>query len=132
MSRILHRLEAVGASLRRAVATEVKDVNRLVSHLLRGGVLLSVAVLVAGFVAAAARAVPLPTSPDPLSEVLGDALRLDPSGLLSLAVLVMIATPVARVVLTLSSFLKQRDLRFAAVAGIVLLNLIVGLILGAL
>jgi len=38
------------AALRRAVVAEVEDMNRLIYHILRGGVVVSVAVLVFGFV----------------------------------------------------------------------------------
>ena len=48
------------AALRRAVVAEVEDMNRLIYHILRGGVVVSVAVLVFGFVLVAMTGRPIP------------------------------------------------------------------------
>lgn len=128
--RVVRSIEAVIAALRRSVVAEVQDLNRLVSHILRGGVLVSVAVLVAGFAVALVQGTPAPSNADPPGRVLRDAIQLRPEGLLSLGILLIIATPIARVVLSIVSFAKEGDARFAAIASIVLLNLIIGLALG--
>src|SRR5207249_2087035 len=47
------------SALRRAVVAEVEDINRLIYHILRGGVVVSVAVLVFGFVLVAMTGRPL-------------------------------------------------------------------------
>src|SRR5207245_7824834 len=61
------------AALRRAVLTEVEDINRLIYHILRGGVVVSVAFLLFGFILAGLTGLPLPdhsTPPRPLGALL--------------------------------------------------------------
>lgn len=128
--RLVRSLESVIAALRRAVGAKVEDINRLLGHVLRGGVLLSVSILVVGFAVAFLEGSPLPRSSDLPPQVLSDALHLRPVGLLNLGILVMISTPVARVALSIASFAKERDARFAAITSIVLFNLVLGLALG--
>src|SRR5439155_1184361 len=53
---VQHRI----AALRRAVLTEVEDINRLIYHILRGGVVVSVAFLLFGFILAGVTGRPLP------------------------------------------------------------------------
>lgn len=58
--------------------------------------------------------------------------RGDPTALMLLATVILILTPVSRVVLSVVAFLVDRDYRFAVVAGIVLLVIIVTVILAQL
>jgi len=55
------------------------------------------------------------------------ALRLDSRGLLQIGIILLIATPVARVALTLVAFAIQRDRIYVVLTTIVLLVLIYGL-----
>src|SRR3989475_10288013 len=48
------------SNLRRAVVAEVEDINRLIYHVLRGGVVVSVAILLFGFVLVAFSGPPIP------------------------------------------------------------------------
>jgi uncharacterized membrane protein len=56
------------------------------------------------------------------------AARLDPRGVIQLGVLVLIATPIARVIFSIYGFWRERDRLYMAVTVIVLLFLFVGLI----
>ena len=117
------------AALRRAVVAEVEDMNRLIYHILRGGVVVSVAVLVFGFVLVAMIGRPIPERSIP-PRSLGDQLyHFTPEGYLSLGVLILIFTPVVRVLLSLLSFVKEGDRMYVLMTLIVFANLITSLFL---
>jgi uncharacterized membrane protein len=117
------------AALRRAVVGEVEDTNRLIYHILRGGVLLSVAVLLFGFVLVGVQNSLLPNRSVPPRSLIPQLVQFTPAGYLSLGVLVLIFTPVARVLLSLLSFAEDRDRTYVLMTGIVLVNLLVSVFL---
>ncbi len=117
------------AALRRAVVGEVEDTNRLIYHILRGGVLLSVAVLLFGFVLVGIQNSVLPNRSVPPRSLIPQLVQFTPAGYLSLGVLVLIFTPVARVLLSLLSFAEDRDRTYVLMTGIVLMNLLVSVFL---
>jgi uncharacterized membrane protein len=121
---VQHRI----ATLRRAVAAEVEDRNRLIYHILRGGVVLSVAVLIFGFVLVAATGAAVPDKSVSPRVLAGPLSRFTPDGYLSLGVLVLIFTPVARVFLSFLSFLEERDSKYALMTAIVFVNLLSSLL----
>jgi uncharacterized membrane protein len=108
------------------------DLNRLIYRVLWSGVVLSVAVIVLGLAAKALSPAGFPRIPAPLPVVLEEAAQLTPSGLLSLGVLLMILTPIARVFLTTLVFAEERDRTYVLVTGIVFFNLMLGVALGLL
>jgi len=55
-----------------------------------------------------------------LTGIVGDALKLDSRGIIMLGVLVLLATPFARVVFSLVTFAIQRDKLYCLVTAIVL------------
>jgi uncharacterized membrane protein len=122
---VQHRITA----LRRAVVSEVEDTNRLIYHILRGGVLLSVAVLLFGFVLVGIQGSVLPNRSVPPRSLIPQLVAFTPAGYLSLGVLVLIFTPVARVVLSLLSFAEDRDRTYVLMTAIVLVNLLVSVFL---
>ena len=76
--------------LRRAVVAEVEDINRLIYHVLRAGVIVSVAILVFGFVLVAFTGHSIPDRSIP-PRALGQPLyTFTPEGYLSLGVLILI------------------------------------------
>ncbi len=111
-------------NLRRAVLAEVEDINRLIYHVLRAGVVLSVALILFGFILEAFGAGGLPTQSIPPRRLLSELLRITPAGYVNLGILVLIFTPMARVLLSLLSFLEERDRTFAAITLVVLVNLL--------
>lgn len=52
--------------------------------------------------------------------IMTDALTLSSRGLIQLGLLLLIATPVARVAFSVYAFLRQRDILYTVVTGIVL------------
>ena len=114
--------------LRRAVVTEVEDTNRLIYHVLRAGVVISVAVLLFGFVLVALSGNRIPERSIP-PRTLGGPLYFKSEGYLSLGVLILIFTPVVRVFLSFVSFLKERDKTYVLMTAIVFANLLVSLFL---
>jgi uncharacterized membrane protein len=71
--------------------------------------------------------------PEQLRTVLGSAraaLALDGHGLVQLGIILLIATPVARVAMTLVAFVIQRDRIYVALSAVVLVVLLYGLAWG--
>ncbi len=62
--------------------------------------------------------------------ILHGAVALDPRAVVQLGLLLLIATPVARVALTLVAFLLQRDRLYVAITAFVLVLLLYGLLGG--
>ncbi|TLZ74244.1 MAG: DUF1634 domain-containing protein [Methanobacteriota archaeon] len=122
---VQHRI----AALRRAVVGEVEDTNRLIYHVLRGGVLVSVAVLLFGFILVGAKSAALPDHSVPTRSLIPQLVEFTPAGFLSLGVLVLIATPMVRVLLSLLSFAEDRDRTYVLMTGIVLVNLLISVFL---
>ena len=57
-------------------------------------------------------------------------VSLRPSGFLALGLLVLIATPILRVVGSILAFIYERDWRFAGITFLVLIIVMVSLVLG--
>ncbi len=62
--------------------------------------------------------------------ILQNALHLDPRALMMVGVLLLILTPIVRVVVSLAGFIKERDRIYMVVTSVVLLTLLGSLILG--
>ncbi|MBV9496368.1 MAG: DUF1634 domain-containing protein [Acidobacteria bacterium] len=69
--------------------------------------------------------------PHSLGAVFRSALHGEGEGIAMLGLLLLIATPVARVMVSVGIFLRERDPRFVAITATVLLLLIVSFFLGA-
>jgi uncharacterized membrane protein len=109
----------------------------LISYVLRGGVLLSAGLLILGallYATAALRsgspAFPS-TYPHSLGDVLAGLTHGDPLAILSLGLLVLLLTPVARVLVSILAFARERDWLYVAITAVVLLILVVSFLLGA-
>ncbi len=59
--------------------------------------------------------------------VVRDALHLRPESVVQLGLLILIATPIARVALSLFAFARQRDRMYVAITAVVLALLLYGL-----
>jgi uncharacterized membrane protein len=112
--------------------------EHLIGTLLRAGVVCAAAVALLGGVVFLARHGSEPASynvfhgePQDLRTVPGvvrEALTLRGRGLAQLGLLLLIATPVARVVFTLVAFARAGDRRYVVVTGIVLAALLFSLV----
>ena len=117
-----------------------RAVDRWVSLVLRGGVLIAAAVTAIG------GAVYLsnhghqrvdygtfagePAKLRAIGGIIHSALALQGEGIMALGVLLLIATPIARVALLLVVFLHERDRLYVGVSAIVLAVLLIGVISG--
>jgi uncharacterized membrane protein len=102
----------------------------VVSRTLAAGVGASVLLMAAGLVLSFASGHALPEAAPSASRLLSGALALDPAALMSLGVVVLLATPAARVAVLCWQFLKRREWRMAAVSLIVLTVLAGSVLLG--
>ena len=107
------------------------------------GRLLQVGVLIAAAVVALGAAMLLARQGHAIADFRGEsaglrsvgavvrgALALDPRAVVQLGLVLLIATPVARVALTLVAFLIQRDRLYVAITALVLALLLYGLVWG--
>jgi uncharacterized membrane protein len=116
------------------------SVETTIANLLRGGIVLAAAVVLAGgllYLARHGSSTPdyrvFRGEPIDLSSVAGitkDALAMQGRGLIQLGILLLIATPVARVALSVFAFSVQRDRIYVAVTSIVLALLLYSLAIG--
>ena len=115
-------------------------VDQFIGRVLQVGVMLSAAVVIVGAVMLLAVDAGEPADfavfmgqPDELRSVqgiLGGVLDLNPRAILQLGLVLLVATPVARVALTFVAFVIQRDRLYTAMTGVVLALLLYGLIWG--
>lgn len=97
--------------------------------MLRGGIVLAVAFILLGIGAKAVTGSVFPSQPVPLYLIGGELGGLSPAALLSLGVLLLILTPVARVFLSVLVFADERDWTYVLITAIVFANLMVGVVL---
>jgi uncharacterized membrane protein len=112
--------------------------QRVVGNLLRFGVLLAAAVVLAGGIAYLARhggAIPgyrvfrgQPANLRSLGGIVRSALALDERGVIQLGLVLLIATPIARVAIAGVAFLFERDRTYVLVALLVLALLLKSLL----
>lgn len=116
----------------------IRRTEIIVSNVLRGGVILSALVLLAGVLLffalgdekAYASISGGPSYPHGIAEVFAGLGRLDPVSIMALGLMLMIITPVTRVAVSIYAFAKEGDWRYVLVTGIVLLVLIGSFLLG--
>lgn len=104
--------------------------NAVLSRLLLGGLVLAVALMVAGFVLAAARGEGSMPRASSIVAVPGLLADLEPAGFFDLGLLVLLATPAARVLALFVAFARRREWVFAALSAAVLAILAAGVALG--
>lgn len=116
----------------------------LISNLLRLGVLLSLGLVSVGIlltflhhpdyfssVQALERLTTPERGPHDLADVLGDVMSARGQAFVMVGLLVLMATPVMRVALSLLVFGRQRDRAFVTVTAVVLTLLLLSFVLGA-
>jgi uncharacterized membrane protein len=119
-----------------------KRVESIVGNLLRVGVLLSAAVVLAGgilyLIHYGGNAPDYrvfrgePEELKGITDIVKDALSLRRRALIQFGLLLLIATPVARVVFAVIAFALQRDVTYVIISLIVLSTLLFSLFLGGL
>ncbi len=117
-----------------------EKLERLLGNLLRIGVLLSAAVVLVGgifYLAYQGTHIPHyrvfqgePTGLRSVSGIIRDALGLQSQGVIQLGILILIATPIARVLFSVWAFSRERDRTYvlvtAGVFGLLLFSLLGG------
>lgn len=109
------------------------DINRLLSYVLRTGVVASAVLSLGGLAIWAATGFDQinNASGSDVGNTLASAISGNAAGLIYLAVAVLVATPVFRVALSSLFFAKQDDRRYVAITLAVLSMLIFALLSGA-
>jgi uncharacterized membrane protein len=113
------------------------DVEQVIGRLLQAGVVIaSVVVIIGGAMLLVRHGAERPAFSvfrgesshlRSIGATLRGALAGDPRAIVQLGLVLLIATPVARVALTLAAFAAQRDRLYVAMTGVVLVLLLVGL-----
>jgi uncharacterized membrane protein len=121
----------------RAGVTSDKAIEIWLGKLLRSGVILAALVVFAGgvwYLSAAGGTVENyrtfrgePAELTHVTEIIRDAVSLHPLGLIQLGLILLIATPVARVVFSVVGFAMERDWMYVAITLIVLGTLLYSL-----
>ncbi len=116
---------------------EERDLEQLLGTLLRSGVLLAAAVVAIGavmFLSSHAMQQPhytnfqgQPPELRSVGAVVANAFRLEPLGVIQFGLLLLIATPIARVLFSLIGFFVERDWVYVALTAVVLTVLLLGL-----
>lgn len=128
---------ATGREEMAAGLTSDKAIEMWLGKLLRSGVILAALVVFAGgawYVAKARGTAPNyrafrgePTELRHVTEIVREAIALHPAGLIQLGLLLLIATPVARVVFSVVGFAMERDWMYVAFTLVVLATLLYSL-----
>ncbi len=115
-----------------------RGMERLVGTLLRVGVLIAAAVTLAGGIAYVVAHAGVPAdfhvfrgetaALRSVVEIVHGALALRTSAVMQLGILLLIATPIARVLLSLLAFAKERDWLYVGITALVLALLLFGLL----
>jgi uncharacterized membrane protein len=106
------------------------DVNRVVRWVLLTGVVASVSLIAVGLLLLLVTAAPHRDHVLPVGQALAEALHFRPTPWLDLGILVLMFTPIVRVVAALVVYVRERDWRFVLVSVIVLSILGLSMALG--
>jgi uncharacterized membrane protein len=116
-------------------------IERVVSVLLRTGVLIAASVVFAGGIYYLTRHggepanyrhfTGQPSIDRIVTEIVEGALALRARSVIQLGILLLIATPIARVAVSLVAFVLERDRTYVAITALVLAVLLISLITGA-
>lgn len=115
---------------------QLRQAELIISYVLRGGVLLSAGVILLGVVlfyiryAASFQSAATRTYPRSLADVALGVTHGDPLAVIALGLLILLATPTLRVVISIVTFALERDWLYTAITALVLLILLVSFLLG--
>ncbi len=114
----------------------IRQAELVISNVLRGGVLLSGAIILIGVILfyiryfSAGSGNNAAAFPHSLGAVGQGLARGDPLAIIALGLLVLLITPVLRVAVSIVAFGLERDWRYVVITSIVLAILIVSFVLG--
>ena len=101
-----------------------------VSLTLALGVASSLTAMAAGYLLALVRGGPLPAAATPVGELAAGLVMGDPGAVMSLGLLLLLATPAARVAVLVWQFARRREWIFVAVSLTVLAVLAASVVIG--
>lgn len=104
--------------------------NRTISHVLLAGLIASVALLLVGVILTLVRPGIALSHEASLTDMARSLMALEPTGFFELGLLVLLATPIARVIALLASFARRKAWLFVSFTAIVLIALTLSVILG--
>jgi uncharacterized membrane protein len=107
-----------------------RDLNQVVHSALVIGLIASTGLMIIGVILDLVKHRVPPSMTIPVGESVERAMGLRPSGFLELGLLVLILTPLLRVVGSVIVFLHERDWRYAGITALVLLIMLVSIISG--
>jgi uncharacterized membrane protein len=111
-------------------AKEQKSLDQTIHGLLIVGLAISVTLMLVGlFLDLIFRRV-IPTTITNPREVFSRVISIRPSGFLSLGLLVLIATPVVRVIGSFIAFVYERDWRYAGITFVVMVVVLLSILIG--
>ena len=99
-----------------------------VGYTLLFGLLISIAVMLAGLVYGATQGKTASANVLSLNEVLPQLRKENPSALLDLGILLLFATPLAAVLVAWTEFLRWGDRTFALITGVLVVLLVAGFV----
>jgi uncharacterized membrane protein len=107
-----------------------RQLNKIIHTALTVGLVASTAVMVAGLALDLIQNRALPKAIPRFEEVMTYVMALRPSGLFALGLLILIATPILRVLGSFAAFVHERDWRYAGITFLVLSILFASLVFG--
>jgi len=130
VSNVLEIATGTASAAQAAVRAETHDLDAVVHRLLVVGLAISTVLMLIGLALDLLLRREIPTVVPDLGEVWTRVLAIRPSGFLALGLLVLIATPIVRVVGSIIIFAYERDWRFALITLVVLAIVTLSLLLG--
>ncbi len=120
---------------RQAGSAEDKVLSNIIGWLLQAGVLVSSGIIVIGLILlllspGGLSAVVINRFPHTAASVWDGLVALQPQSVITLGLLLLIATPVLRVAVSVIAFALERDRRYVVITLIVLAILIIGFLFG--
>ena len=109
---------------------EQKNFDETLHNLLVAGLILSVVLMLVGLVLALITHKSIPTTVPSLDIVFSSVLTLEPSGLIALGLLILVATPIVRVISSIIVFIIIRDWHYMMITFIVLITVTISMLLG--
>jgi uncharacterized membrane protein len=113
------------------IAQKQRDLNEVVHRLLIVGLIISTLFMLSGIILDLVLGRQAPTVIPDLREVFTRIAVFRPSGFLSLGLLVLIATPIIRVIGSTIVFVYERDWRFAGITFLVFLIVLFSILFGS-
>lgn len=130
--------EAVRSSPAEGAAEDelLRQTELIISYVLRGGVLLAAAIIALGvvlfyarYLAAGGRGGPV-SYPDTIGGVFAGLGHFDPVAVIAFGLLVLLLTPVLRVLVSVITFAMERDWAYTGITLLVFVILLVSFLLG--